>query len=401
MASRKGKRKAVVVRARARKRPPARSAPRERVALLVGTRKGAFFLHDDGARARWRIDAPHFFGQIVNHVVLDPRDRRTLLCAARAGHLGPTIFRSTDFGASWKEAEQPPAFRKAAPGETGPAVQHTFFLAPGAPSEPNVWYAGTSPPALFKSEDGGVTWRVVEGWNENPLRTTWCPPEDQTPDGSILHSILVHPRDPTHLYVGCSGGGSFESTDGGARWRPLNQGVEASFQPDPYPEFGQDPHCMALHPLRPDRLYQQNHCGIYRLDRPSDVWERIGRAMPADVGDIGFPIVLHPRDPDTIWVFPMDGTTVWPRTSPGGRPAAYRSRDAGKTWERQDRGLPREHGWYTVKRQAMCADDRDPVGLYFGTTGGEIWMSANEGRRWQQIAAHLPHVYSVQAATLG
>ena len=197
MASGKGKRKAVVARGRGRKRPPTRSSRGERVMLLVGTRKGAFFVRADRARARWQTDAPHFFGQIVNHVVLDPRDRRTLLCAARPGHLGPTIFRSTDFGASWKEAEQPPAFKKAEAGAAAPAVQHTFFLAPGAPSEPNVWYAGTSPPALFRSEDGGATWRGVDGWNENPLRTTWCPPEDQTPDGSILHSILVDPREPT------------------------------------------------------------------------------------------------------------------------------------------------------------------------------------------------------------
>ena len=383
----------------AARKAPKPAAPK-RTTLLIATRKGLWVLGSDAARRSWKLTGPAFLGHIVHHAVVDPRDGRTLLAAAKTGHLGPTIFRSTDLGASWKEAEQPPAFKKAASGENAPAVQHTFFLAPGAPSEPNVWYAGTSPPALFKSEDGGATWRSIDGWNENPLRTTWCPPEDQTPDGSILHSILVDPREPTHLYVGCSGGGTFESRDGGASWRPLNRGVEANFQPDPYPEFGQDPHCMALHPLRPDRIYQQNHCGIYRLDRPGDEWRRIGRAMPAEVGDIGFPIVLHPRDPDTAWVFPMDGTTVWPRTSPGGKPAAYRTRDAGETWERQDRGLPREHGWYTVKRQAMCADACDPVGLYFGTTGGELWMSPNEGRRWKQIAGHLPHVYSVQAAML-
>jgi hypothetical protein len=155
---------------------------------------------------------------------------------------------------------------------------------------------------------------------------------------------------------------------------------------------------MRLHPLAPDRLYQQNHCGMYRLDRPAERWERIGNAMPQKIGDIGFPIVLHPRDPDTLWVFPMDGGTVWPRVSPGGKPAAYISRDGGRTWRRQDKGLPGKQGWFTVKRQSMCADARDPVGVYFGTTSGEVWMSANEGARWTSIARHLPEIYSVEAA---
>ncbi len=380
--------------------PAAKAKRQPRVVLLVGTRKGAFVFRANPSRTRWRAEGPHRFGEIVNHVVLDPRDRRTLLCAARAGHLGPTIFRSTDLGATWQEAASPPAFRKAPDGVAGLAVAYTMALVPGGAGEPGVWYAGTSPPGLFRSEDGGSTWRGVDGWNENPLRATWCPPEDQTPDGAMLHSILIDPRDPTHMYVGCSGGGSFESLDAGARWRPLNQGVEAPASPEPFPEYGQDPHCMALHPLRPDRLYQQNHCGIYRLDRPATRWERIGKRMPAEIGDIGFPIVLHPRDPDTVWVFPMDGTTVWPRVSPGGKPAVYRSRDAGKSWERQARGLPRAHGWYTVKRQSFSADGCKPLGLYFGTTGGELWMSANEGSSWKRIAEHLPHVLSVVAATL-
>jgi len=399
---RRSVKKKSVVKSRSSRAPAKRtkSTRPPRVVVLVGTRKGAFVLHGNASRTRWRTEGPHRFGEIVNHIVLDPRDRKTLLCAARAGHLGPSIFRSTDLGKTWQEATVPPAFRTAPAGVTGYAVQHTFYLTPSNASEPGVWFAGTSPPALFRSEDGGATWRGIDGWNENPLRTVWCPPEDQTPDGSIMHSILVDPRDATHLYVGCSGGGSFESSDAGATWRPLNEGVEAPASPEPFPEYGQDPHCMALHPLQPDRLYQQNHCGIYRLDRPATHWERVGKSMPAAVGDIGFPIVLHPRDPDTVWVFPMDGTTVWPRVSPDGKPAVYRSRDAGKSWERQQRGLPSENGWYTVKRQAFGADECTPLGLYFGTTSGELWMSANEGKSWRQIAAHLPHIYSVVAATL-
>ena len=192
----------------------------------------------------------------------------------------------------------------------------------------------------------------------------------------------------------------FESTDGGNDWKPLNAGCAMDFAPDPDAEFGHDPHCVRLHPLRPDRLYQQNHCGIYRIDRPEERWIRIGDNMPRDVGDIGFPIELHPRDPDTAWVFPMDGTDVWPRTSPDGRPAAYVTRDAGATWTRLDRGLP-ERGWLTVKRQAMTVDDGDPVGVYFGTTSGEVWGSADEGDSWQPIVQHLPEIYSVEVGSMG
>jgi hypothetical protein len=165
-----------------------------------------------------------------------------------------------------------------------------------------------------------------------------------------------------------------------------------------YPEFGQDPHCVRQHPLAPDVLWQQNHCGIYRIERPSDTWERVGDQMPRDVGDIGFPIELHPRDPDTAWVFPMDGTDVWPRTSPGGRPAVYRTRDAGRSWQRLAAGLPAEHAWLTVLRQAMAVDAGEPVGVYFGTTTGEVWASTDEGDAWSCIARHLPHVYSVEVA---
>jgi photosystem II stability/assembly factor-like uncharacterized protein len=238
----------------------------------------------------------------------------------------------------------------------------------------------------------------VTGWNDHPSWETWAEwPEEGTPDGSMLHSVIVDPRDAAHLYLGLSGGGVFESTDGGQGWEPLNAGCEATFLPDPEADFGHDPHCVRLHPLRPDRLYQQNHCGIYRLERPSRRWERIGDNMPREVGDIGFPIELHPRDPDTAWVFPMDGTDVWPRTSPDGRPAAYVTRDAGDSWTRADGGLP-STAWYTVKRQAMCVDARDPVGVYFGTTSGELWASRDEGATWASVGQHLPEIYSVEVA---
>jgi hypothetical protein len=171
--------------------------------------------------------------------------------------------------------------------------------------------------------------------------------------------------------------------------------VEADFLPDPNTEFGHDPHCVAMHPLNPDRLYHQNHCGIYRMDRPAVEWTRIGKAMPKKIGDIGFPMVLNPHDPDTAWVFPMDGTSVWPRTSIDGKPAVYVTRNGGKNWQRQDKGMPRSQAWFTVYRQAMCADTHKRTGIYFGTTQGEVWASTNEGEAWKCIAKNLPQIHAV------
>jgi photosystem II stability/assembly factor-like uncharacterized protein len=365
-------------------------------ALLVGTRKGAWILGADEQRSEWSAQGPMFLGHIVQHLVLDPRDRTTMLMAARTGHLGPTLMRSTDFGATWQEAKRPPAFARGDRLER--SLRSVFWLSPSTADEPDVWYAGGTPQGLFRTEDAGETWESVAGWNDHPEWKTWAEwPEENTPDGSMLHSINVDPRDPAHIYIGLSGGGVFESTDGGNDWAPLNAGSLALFFPDPEPEFGQDPHCMRLHPLRPDRLYQQNHCGIYRMERPEGRWVRVGDNMPRDVGDIGFPVELHPRDPDTVWVFPMDGTDVWPRTSPDGKPAVFVSRDAGESWTRCDVGLPPEAYW-TVKRQAMTTDDRDPVGVYFGTTCGEIWGSTDEGANWTRLAEHLPEIYSVEFA---
>lgn len=371
--------------------------PSKSVLVLIGTRKGAFILKSNSQRQKWSIQGPHFLGSIIHHIVLDPRDKKTLMATGRTGHLGPTIFRSKDFGKTWTEAEKPPAFPKAISGKPGLVVDHVFWLTPGHSDEKEVWYAATSPQAIFRSDDGGRTWNGVRGFNDHPDRVKWIGSEqDLTPDGGKLHSILIDPRDPKHMYLGMSSGGCFETSDRGETWRRLNKGCDRVFdQPDP--DAGHDPHCIRQHPANPDRLYMQNHCGIYRIDRPSDTWVRVGKAMPKGVGDVGFPMTIHPRDPNMLWVFPMDGSTVWPRTSPDGKPAAYRSKDGGQTWQRQDAGLPRSQAWFTVKRQAMGADAEPTVGVYFGTTSGEVWMSGNEGRKWACIAKHLPHIYSIEA----
>lgn len=373
------------------------------IVLLVATRKGAWLLRSDAMRASWEVEGPHFLGHIISHLVLDPRDRTTLLAAAKTGHLGPTIFRSTDWGHTWQEAAQPPAFAKAPEGEAGRSVDHTFWLTPAHRNEPDVWYAGTSPQGLFRSADGGVTWAPFSGINDDPQYREWMGSEkDGTPDGPKLHSIIIDPRDPGHLYFGMSGGGVHESLDGGRTWRVLISGMQVveGFDFDAANPMFHDPHCLRLCPSNPDRLYQQNHCGIYRIDRPSDSWIRIGRNMPEQVGDIGFTMTVHPRDDQTAWVFPMDGTAVWPRTSPDGKPAVYVTHDGGETWQRQDAGMPKEQAWWTVKRQAMCCDSHDPVGLYFGTTSGELWMSRDEGQSWGFIARHLPEIYALEAVVL-
>jgi len=384
--------------ATARKVRPARAT--QRIVVLVATRKGAWLYHGDAARRTWRADGPHFLGHTISHLVLDPRDRRTLLAAAKTGHLGPTIFRSTDRGRTWKEAAQPPAFAKAADG-SGRSVDHTFWLTPATASEPNVWYAGTSPQGLFRTEDGGITWTPFSYINEDAQYRKWMGTvQDGTPDGPKLHSIVIDPRDPAHMYFAMSGGGVHESLDGGRTFKVLIKGLDVveGFGFDPTEPTFHDPHCIRICPSNPDRLYQQNHCGIYRIDRPSDEWVRIGRNMPKRVGDIGFPLVVHPRDANTAWVFPMDGTNVWPRTSPDGKPAVYATRNAGTTWRRLDAGLPASQAWWTVKRQSMTGDALDPVGLYFGTTSGELWMSRDEGSRWQLMARNLPEIYAVEVA---
>lgn len=371
-------------------------ATKKGIRLFVGTTKGAFFLDSDPARKTFEVSKPHFLGCNIHHGVADPRDPKVLLLAVRTGHLGPTIYRSLNRGRTWIEAQKPPALSRVGRAKQR-TVHHTFWLTPGHADEPGVWYAGTSPQGLFRSEDQGDTWEEVLGFNHHKKLKAWTGNFGMgTPEGAKLHSILIHPEDKNHMYVSMSSGGTFETLDQGETWHPLNKGVDIDFLPEGEYEFGHDPHQVILHPANPDRLYQQNHCGIYRLDRPGDTWVRIGKKMPKSVGDIGFPIVGDPKNPDVVWVIPMDGTDVWPRISPRGKPAVHQTENAGKTWTRLDKGLPEAHAYLTVLRQCFVRDDESKLGLYFGTTSGEIWASTDAGRTWKQVAAHLPRIQSLE-----
>ncbi|MCE9637747.1 MAG: glycosyl hydrolase [Planctomycetes bacterium] len=397
-------------------------APARPNAWIVGTRKGAWALRRTGpGPLDWTAGEPWFFGCDVHHVVQDPRGDGTILATVKTGHLGPTVYRSTDGGRTWTESTKPPRFKTPAeytaegsslpeddPRRKGRTVDHVFFLAPGHASTPGRWYAGTSGIGLFRSDDDGVTWHAVDGFNDHgPLRVWAHDLSEMTPDGAKCHSVQVHPADPRRIVLGLSGGGAFVSPDDGATWTPVNLGIAMDFAPPKTDgteyEFGHDIHDLVVHPAQPSRWYHQNHCGMYRLDWNDDAakqrWVRIGDNMPKDVGDIGFPMTCHPRNPDVCWVVPMDGGTVWPRVSPGGKPAVYGTRDGGATWRRLDRGLP-PTAWYTVLRQAMAHDGCDPLGLAFGTTSGDVWFSGDEGDTWHSVLRHMPKVQSITAGRL-
>lgn len=374
-----------------------------RQTLLIGTRKGAWTLTRQNHSANWQLTGPQHLGAVVSHYVADPRHPGRRLMSVGSGHLGPSVFISADAGQSWQEAVTPPAFLKVATESCDDrSVDHVFWLTPGHASTPDVWYAGTSPQGLFRSDDGGNTWAEVKGFNHHPDFFQWRGGDkDGTPDGPKLHSVIVDPADHRHLLLGMSSGGIFESFDEGQTWKALNKGVAMDFYPPKEDgteyEFGHDPHCVVMHPVFHNRLYHQNHCGLYRMDRDqSDVWQRIGNNMPTAVGDIGFPILVHPHDPDCIWVFPMDGSGQWPRTSPDGQPAVYCSRDGGASFIRQDNGFPTAQAWWTVKRQAMAVSSTRTASVFLGNTQGQIWGSDDEGEHWQCLANNLPHIYAIE-----
>lgn len=367
--------------------------------VAIATKKGAFILTGD--KKTWKLSEPILFGEIVYHMVPDPRDKQKILIATKTGHLGPTVYRSDDAGKTWKESSHPPRFPKAKESEQGKTVNFVFWLSPSNSEEPNVWYAGTSPQGLFRSDDGGDNWFPVEGFNNNSFIKEVTKDQVGPPiypnNGPLLHSINIDPKNKNHICLALSAGGSFETKDGCKTWRAFNKNVLADFQPEPYPEWGQCVHNMQMHPLNSNLFYQQNHCGVYKINLATDEqWTRIGNNLPKEIGDWGFALILHPRDENKLWVFPLDGTDKGARTSIGGKPALYHSKDGGQSWIRQDKGFPEENAFFTVLRQATTQDSQDPLGLYVGTRSGEVWASFDEGKSWQCIVDHLSDVFSLK-----
>ena len=358
------------------------------VQLLVGTRKGGFILRSDARRKNWKIEGPLFRGLQVHHFIRDPRDgARTLFAATFSDWFGCDIQRSTDGGRSWLRTEGGVRYAE----DAGLSVKCVWHIRPGRASERGVVYAGVDPAGLFRSEDGGVTWSEVRGLNRHATRSKWNPGAG----GLIVHTIVLDPAEPKRMYVAISAAGVFRSDDGGATWEPRNKNTRADFMPDKFPELGQCVHKLVLAPGSSTRLYQQNHCGMYRTDSAGDDWKDISSGLPSR---FGFPIAVHPREADTIWVIPAVGPEF--RACPDGCLAVWRSTNAGRTWKKQTRGLPTRNAHVLVLREAMSTDAGDPAGVYFGTETGQLYASRDEGRSWAEIADFLPPIISVEAATL-
>lgn len=351
------------------------------VLVLTGTRKGLFLLRGDEGRRKWELEGPLLAGWEIYHAIVDARDGVLHACA-NSDVYGATVQRSTDLGRTWERAES-----LGLPEDSGLKLERTWHVEPGRDREPETLWLGAAPGALFRSEDGGRNWAPVRGILEHPTRGRWQPGAG----GMCCHSIQLDPEDSEQLYVGISAAGVFRSDDGGETWTPANTGTAADFMPDdPYPEVGQCVHKLLVHPGRPERLWQQNHCGMYRSDDRGESWQRLdGNGLPSD---FGFPLALDQSDPDVAYVIPEESAER--RFTCDGRVGVYRTSDAGASWQLAAGGLP-DPAWAAVLREAMASDD---AGIYFGTQSGSVFASLNGGEDWIEAARHLPAILSVETA---
>jgi photosystem II stability/assembly factor-like uncharacterized protein len=384
------------------------------VRVLVGTKKGAFILTADGQRRNWQITGPHFAGWEIYHLKGSALDPNRLFASQSSGWFGQIIQRSDDGGKTWNPPGTKPEDLMGPDGMPngksnefryeGTVGTHKWYDGTQHPwefkriwhlepslTDPDLVYAGAEDAALFHSRDGGKSWQEFAG-----LRGTkgalWQPGAG----GMAVHTIILDPQNPRRIYVAISAAGAFRTDDGGLTWKPINRGLKSQYElPDPDAEVGHCVHRIALHPSRPDVLYMQKHWDIMRSDNAGDQWSEVSGNLPTD---FGFPIDVHAHEPETIYVVPITSDSL--HYPPDGKLRVYRSKSGGNDWEPLTKGLPQQDCYVNVLRDAMAVDTLDTCGVYFGTTGGQVYCSPDGGDSWQTIASHLPPVLSVEVQTL-
>jgi photosystem II stability/assembly factor-like uncharacterized protein len=361
----------------------------ECVILCIGTKKGLFVAEAAKTRRRFELRGPFGPGVAVYAALIDRRRSPRVYASSCNPFFGMKVLRSTDLGKKFKETKSAPAF----PKEDGRALANIWSLEPGSDKK-DLW-CGVEPASLFRSTDGGDSWEMVPGISNHEHARQWQPGNG----GLCLHTIL---RDGNRVHLGISTGGHYLSEDGGTNFAASNQGVGAGFVPDPFPEFGQCVHKIAGHPDVPGRLYMQNHggwpdrpgIGVLRSDDHGHTWQSISKGLPSD---FGFPITVHPHEPDTVYVVPLEPYT---RTCPGGAPAVWRSENGGSSWKRLARGLPKKESFFTVLRDAMDVDELKSPSIYFGTTTGQLWIGRDGGEDWSCLFESLPPIHCVKVAVV-
>jgi photosystem II stability/assembly factor-like uncharacterized protein len=367
------------------------------VRVLVGTRKGAFILTSDEARQKWDVSGPHFGGQEIYHLKGSPVDPNRIYASQSSDWFGQVMHRSDDGGKTWETIGNNFAYN----GETGTHqwydgtphpwdFKRVWHLEPSLTDVDTV-YAGVEDAALFKSTDGGQTWAELSGLRQHSSGNQWMPGAG----GMCLHTILQDPTNPDRLYIAISAAGAFRTDDGGKTWLPINKGLISNFMPDPDAEVGHCVHNLALHPSRPDVVFMQKHWDVMRTDNAGGEWKEISGNLPSD---FGFPIVVHAHEPETVYVVPIKSDSE--HFPPEGKLRVYRSRTGGNEWEALTNGLPQEDCYVNVLRDAMSTDRLESCGIYFGTTGGQVYASADSGDSWNAIVRDLPSVVSVETQTL-
>jgi hypothetical protein len=372
------------------------------VRVLVGTRKGAFVLESDGKRQKWDISGPHFAGWEMYHVKGSPADPNRLYASQCSGWFGQLIQRSSDGGKTWEPVDNKfvydgvPGTHKWYDGTPHPwEFKRVWHLEPSL-TDPDTVYAGVEDAALFQTKDGGKSWQELPGMRGHGTGSGWQPGAG----GLGLHTIILDPKDPKRIFIAISAAGAFRTDDGGATWKAINRGLRSEYIPDPDAEVGHCVHHMAMHPSRPNVLFMQKHWDVLRSDNAGDLWKEVNGNLPDDAGKRGFGFVIdvHAHEPETIYVVPIKSDSQhFPHE---GKLRAYRSKTGGTDWEPLTKGLPQSDCYVNVLRDAMAVDSLDSCGVYFGTTGGQVYASSDAGDSWNPIVRDLPAVLSVEVQTL-